>query len=272
LLIRFWPVTQRLPTLSFIAVRDDLNLSQRNFASSLLDPELPVPVDVTGTPKKRYAVYRNNVTVSLVRAMESNFPAIRKLLGETYFAGLAREFVQQNPPQSPLLFSYGDNFAVYLEGQADLQDYPYLPDVARLEQFWRQSYHELDAACLAPEALAAFSSDEIADLRLTPHPALRLMTSQHPVRSIFQANREEGMTLDVSLDQPEHVIVSRPNYDVMLLSVNNAAYLFIKALKENRTFGEAADAAFAVDEDFDLADCIANILLSGAFQPLKKQG
>ena len=27
---------------------------------------------------RRYAVYRNNVTVSLIRALEANFPAIRR--------------------------------------------------------------------------------------------------------------------------------------------------------------------------------------------------
>lgn len=251
-------------------MRDDLNLNQKNFVSALLDPELPVPVGVTGNPEKRYAVYRNNVTVGLVRAMESNFPAIRKLLGETYFAGLAREFIQQNPPQSPLLFSYGDKFGGYLEQQTDLQDYPYLPDVARLEQLWRLSYHELDAACLTPEALSAFSSDDIADLRLGPHPAMRIMSSSFAVHSIFQANREEGLKLDVSFDQPEHVIISRPNYAVMLESVNEATYRFVQALKDNHTFGEAADTAFAIDENFDLANCIAKLLLCGAFQSLKQ--
>lgn len=251
-------------------MQDDLNLSQRNFAAALLDPELPVPVGVSGSATKRYAVYRNNVTVSLVRAMESNFPAIRKLLGETYFAGLAREFVQQNLPQSPLLFSYGDHFAEHLKQQFDLKDYPYLADVARLEQLWRQSYHEQDAASLAPEALAAFSSEEIAELRLTPHPALRLLASDYAVHSIFQVNREEGKKLEISLDQPEHVIITRANYAVMLQSVGKAAYCFIEALKDNHTFGEAAEVAFAVNEDFDLADCITKILLCGAFQPLKK--
>jgi hypothetical protein len=194
----------------------------------------------------------------------------RKLLGETYFAGLAREFVQQNPPQSPLLFSYGDHFAEYLKQQVDLKDYPYLADVACLEQLWRQSYHEQDAASLSPEALAEFNSDEIAELRMTPHPALRLLASDYAVHSIFQMNRADDKKLEVSLDQAEHVIITRPNYTVMLQSVSRTTYVFFEALKDNHTFGEAADVAFAIDENFDLADCITKILLCGAFQPLKK--
>ncbi len=81
------------------------------FAAGLLNPARPLPVAVIDNTPRRYAVYRNNVTVGLVRAMEGNFPAVRRLLGHEYFAGLARDFVQAHPPQSPLLFLYGADFA-----------------------------------------------------------------------------------------------------------------------------------------------------------------
>ena len=52
---------------------------QAAFAGALLDPRLPVPqgvVDPAGNPApKRFAVYRNNVTVSLIEAKNPAAPA-----------------------------------------------------------------------------------------------------------------------------------------------------------------------------------------------------
>jgi len=238
------------------------------FAAALLQPLLPLPQGVKGPADKRYAVYRNNVTVGLVRAMEANFPALRKLLGEVYFAGLAREFVQANPPQSPLMFYYGGAFAAFLEAQADLSDYPYLADVARLEQLWRVAYHEADAPTLQAHHLAALDDSQLASLRLTAHPALALLHSNFAVGSIFNANRDAAPAPSGSLRKAECVIVTRPSHSVELHIVDEACFTFMQALAGGATFADAADAAAAIDDTFDLSHCITTLLVAGAFQPL----
>ena len=40
--------------------------------------------------EQRFAVYRNNVTVSLTEALAQRFPVIKRLVGEEFFAALAR--------------------------------------------------------------------------------------------------------------------------------------------------------------------------------------
>ena len=81
---------------------------QTGFTEALLQPDAPVPQNVVD-PKgriapKRFAVYRNNVTVSLVEALKATFPAVVALVGEAFFAEMARQFVRKTPPQSPLMF------------------------------------------------------------------------------------------------------------------------------------------------------------------------
>ncbi len=257
---------------NFIAVPANPAMMQKNFAAALLNPDLPVPREVKGQASRRYAVYRNNVTVSLVRALEANFPAVRRLLGDTYFAGLAREFAQAHPPKSPLMFFYGDVFAGFLEEQSDLADYPYLADVARLEQQWRLSYHEQDAPCLSPEAIAALNDDQLAQLRLTPHPAFALLSSRFAMHSIFLANRGDGTSTANSFADPEYVIISRPHLTVEIQTVSEATFVFFRALVTGETLGAAADVAFQVDANLDLTQCIATLLSVGAFQPLIVQG
>ena len=54
---------------------------QTDFARALLDPDRPVPTELTSHtarhPQKRFAVYRNNVVVSLVNALRAKFPGDR---------------------------------------------------------------------------------------------------------------------------------------------------------------------------------------------------
>ena len=68
-------------------------VTQADFTTALLDPDKPRPqglVDPSGRPAgKRFDVYRNNVVSSLIGAMETAFPTIRRLVGDTFFGAMA---------------------------------------------------------------------------------------------------------------------------------------------------------------------------------------
>jgi hypothetical protein len=250
-------------------VQADPASSSGEFAKGLLNPASPVPTSVKGAPRKRYAVYRNNVTVSLIRAMESNFPVVRRLLGEQYFAGLAREFVQNHPPRSPLMFLFGEDFASYLELQEDLHDYPYLGDIARLEQQMRVSYHEADAPCVSAQDLAQISEPELMQAVFVAHPAAALLQSQFAIHSIYAANQGGTVSPVESVASPEAVLVSRPGHDVELHELNKPNNLFLTSLVAGNSLGKATEAAFETNEEFDLASGISLLLTSGAFQSIQ---
>ncbi len=236
------------------------------FAGALLDPGLPLPRVLNGNAPKRFAVYRNNVTVGLVRALESNFPAVQRLLGETYFSGLAREFAQTRPPKTPLMFLYGAEFPAFLEAQTDLREYPFLADVAKLEQQWRVSYHAEDAICLSPEVLSKYSDDELPRLRFKPHPATSLLASRFAVQTIFTTNRSDATVGQIDPARPEWVLVTRPLAHVLTRSVSHAEFVFLQSLCQGEELQDAAAQAFERNDTFDLSACIAIMLAAGAFQ------
>ena len=81
------------------------------FAKGLTDPTCPTPGGLNG-PRgkgalKRYNVYRNNVTVSLIDALVAIYPAVQRITGAEFFRAMARFHVRASPPASPLLFEYG---------------------------------------------------------------------------------------------------------------------------------------------------------------------
>src|SRR5918911_1682786 len=91
---------------------------QKHFAAALLDRSKPVPDGIRSRPERRFAVYRNNVYVSLVAALATRFPVCRALVGDDFFGAMARDFVAAHPPRSPLLMTYGDDFGDFIDGFA----------------------------------------------------------------------------------------------------------------------------------------------------------
>src|ERR1700724_2194426 len=103
---------------------------QGDFAHALRDPDLALPQGVTShnsaAPRERFAVYRNNVMVGLIGALEARFPATRKIVGEDFFKGAAKLFAAMQPPRSPLMLFYGDAFPAFLEDFEPAREVPYL--------------------------------------------------------------------------------------------------------------------------------------------------
>ncbi|MEJ6708232.1 MAG: DNA-binding domain-containing protein [Amylibacter sp.] len=79
-----------------------MSVDQKAFTQALLNPETAILVgliDPKGRPAgKRFDVYRNNVIVGLMDAMETAFPVIQKLIGAENFRNLLGAYVRQHPP------------------------------------------------------------------------------------------------------------------------------------------------------------------------------
>jgi hypothetical protein len=235
------------------------------FAAGLLNPTATVPQVIKRQSERCYAVYRNNVTVGLVRALESNFPAIRRLLGQAYFAGFARAFAQTHPPRSPLMFEYGSEFPEALARDHDLSSFPYLSDVARLEILWRKSYHATDAEPMSPNALSTISADHLPDCKLSLHPAMRLLRSDYAIYDVFLANRFGGTERALNAAQSQCALITRPHYDVSIQLLTQAQHAFFDALQSGETLGHAMEDAQACDDTIDLGATLALLIQSGAF-------
>lgn len=239
------------------------------FAAALLDPARAAPTAVAGprgkAARKRYDVYRNNVTVSLVNALAAAFPATLRITGPDFFRAMARFHVRTAPPASPLLFEYGHGFPDFIERYEYAAPMPWLADVARIERAWLDAYHAADAAPLASQTLAAVPPERLAEMVLTQHPAARIVRSSFSAVTIFAANRSDGPVGRIEAAEPEDALVTRPHLEVAVRRLPDGGAVFLESLVEGRPFGAAAAAALAASPCFDLAANIAGLLAAGAF-------
>lgn len=238
-------------------------VSQNTFATGLLDADAPTPeglTDATGRHSpRRYAVYRNNVFMSLRDALGEAFPIVKRMIGEANFNNLAAGFLRNAPPHSPLMMFYGAGFADYLIRVPQISHLGYLPDIARLEEALRRAYHAEDAHIADPTELACLDEKSLMATGMTMAPAVTVLRSQWPILSLYNYT--------LLPDQPEpqpgaqDVLITRPDFDPALHNLPPGGANLIDQLMSGATLSAAMSQA---GPDLQLEPVLALFLTSGA--------
>jgi hypothetical protein len=241
--------------------------TQALFAAALFDAGKPVPEGVTShttnKPARRFAVYRNNVVVGLLKALATRFPATSRIVGEEFFNAMARVFVVAHPPRSPLLATYGDDFPDFIAGFEPAAELPYLADVARLEAARTRAYHAANAEPVDPSQLHTVAPDGLGDMRFVLHRSAEVVRSRHPIVTIWAMN-SGGKELGPIADWlPEDALIARPYLDVEIRALPRGGSAFLVALIAGQTLAQAVEAAATEDADFDLAANLAGLIGAG---------
>jgi hypothetical protein len=240
---------------------------QDSFAQALLNPGLSVPAAVkdSGRAERRFAVYRNNVVVSLSRALRAAYPATARIVGDAFFAAAARIYVAGRLPERPALMTYGGEFPEFLDGFPPAQRHPYLSNVARLERARLIAYHAADTAPLEPNRLAAFAPEELTGLRLVVAPGAAVIRSRYPVVTVWMMNSGLKEPARVDFSVAEDALVSRRGIEVQVRLLRPGAAVFLQAVLAGRTLAEAAGQALTDVPAFDLAASLSDAMAAGVF-------
>ncbi|MDW4499650.1 DNA-binding domain-containing protein [Sulfitobacter sp. D35] len=243
-----------------------MSVSQSDFRAALLNPETPVPEGLHDaadrTAGRRFSVYRNNVTVSLLDALRVAFPLLRRLVGDK-FDPLALAYLRTSPPSSPVMMFYGDTMPRFLASYEPLAHLGYLPDCARLDLALRRSYHAADCMPLAPEDLH-IDPDTLDDLRLKLAPSSIVLRSDWPLFDIWRFTMQPGAPKPRAVAQD--VLVVRTDYDPAPHLLRNGAAAWFEALEDGKTLGAAQQAVLSGHPDFDLAATLTLALDTGALK------
>ncbi|HAT29446.1 MAG TPA: DUF2063 domain-containing protein [Janthinobacterium sp.] len=233
-----------------------LAAAQQVFADALLRPESQAPALALCRGEQqehRLALYRGNLTVTWEKTLSQVYPVLRALVGDEFFGGLTRAYGLAHPSESADLNRYGALFADFLTDFPHVADLPYLPDMARLEWALHRAHYAADASPLAAAELAALKPEQLEAASLRLHPACQLLASEWAALPLWRAHQEEGET-----EFPQHMradsyaLVARPRWKAMAYPLSKAAHAALLRLARGESFGAALDAAFEIDESFDV--------------------
>lgn len=239
------------------------------FAPGLTNPSIGAPDDAIAHGHKRvarrYDVYRNNVTVSLIEALAAIYPAVQRIVGVEFFRAMARFHVRETLPVSPLLFEYGRDFPDFIAGYEYARTMPWLADTARIELAWLDAYHAADLSTLTADAFTAIPPDALAAVRLVPHPATRIVRSPYPAVSIFAMNRSDGPVTSLHSAEAEDALVTRPAHDVIVSRLPLGGAVFLISLIDGASLGDAVAITLEDNPAFDLPASLRGMIEAGVF-------
>lgn len=221
------------------------------------------------TMQPGFAVYRNTVMKGCIDALQANYPAVARLVGEVWFRAAATIYARETLPDDPALVRYGAAFATFLARFEAAAALPYLPGVARLDRLWTEAHIARDEAVLDPAAITGLAPVTFAATVLVPHAAARwAWFAEAPVFSIWSRNRTGNVT-DGEIWEPqwkaEGALLTRAHGAVEWFGLDIAGCAFLDACASGDTLAQAAGAALAAQANTDLRQLMATLLQAGAF-------
>ncbi len=170
----------------------DLQNLQLQFAQALTtpgeQPELYQQIqDSHFDADQLLQIYRNNFVLSLTESLEITFPVLRVMVGEEFFAQLAKAFIRQIPMEKAAVAEFGDLLPEFMANLEQLSEMPYLVDLARFEWAYSIRINRMPQAEPFPyHALAELGEDDYERMSFSVNPDLTLFQSQWAIIELFQ--------------------------------------------------------------------------------------
>lgn len=243
-----------------------LRRTQDLFMDAVYGPGLPDLAPLL-THVGNFSIYQNNALLILTDVMKGNFPATVRLVGEDFFRTLCRDFIALNPPKKPNLNAYGRDFPDFLSGLENLKDYPFVPDVARLEWDMHEAYLAALEPAMGLDQLASLGDETLQDLVLPLQPCLRLRQSRFPVDRIWQAQQPGNETQsNIALDGAQvYLAIYREGTQVVIAQLTRGAFALLASVGSGQPFLSAVNDAIMADEAFDPGQHLAALFQLDVF-------
>ncbi|HEU4457523.1 MAG TPA: DNA-binding domain-containing protein [Methylibium sp.] len=258
------------------AARQRERARQQAFVAALLGAPIDAAAAVREQGERRrrgLSAYRANAASLAERALAAACPTVAALLGDEPFARLAKSLWRASPPRRGDLAQWGEALPARIEAERDLDPWPFLADVARLDLLVRDCESAADAE-LDHASLALLAERDPQALRLRLAPSLRLLASRHAVADIRAAHRrdvghdEAALRAALADAAPQQVVVARTQWRAMIEPIDAASFAWMRAIDAGWSLAEARTAAntTATANDaapFDFSDWLLRALPRG---------
>ncbi|MFZ4163791.1 DNA-binding domain-containing protein [Brevundimonas sp. NPDC058933] len=213
------------------------------------------------------AVYRNTATKGRIDALEANYPAVVDMVGRDWFRAAAREYVEVEPGDAPVMAAYGGGFPAWLARFEPARSMAYLSPAARLDRAWIEAYLAGNApVMIARQAANLGLALTGATVRL--HPSARLFWFDWSAPSLWLAHRDPRAGTEMSWrPTPEGLLIHRPGDHVLTRRLSRAQWAFLDAGRRGASFAAAAMAAQAAQPRVDIPALFAELIAFGVFMP-----
>jgi len=168
-----------------------------------------------GDGVERIRLYVDGYRARLAEALESAFPAVRKVLGRSEFIRVLDRYRRRVRFASYNLDDAGAQFPDFVATDASSRELPFLADLGRLEWLVSRAFHaDANAADLA--LLDRLDGALDGSMKLRFQPFVGVVSSSWPILGIWSVRDRSSQSIDVDLvGRAEAVLVRRDSINVV---------------------------------------------------------
>jgi len=214
--------------------------------------------------------YQANGHALAERALQSAYPVVAQMLGAESFADLARALWHRHPPVRGDVAQWGGDLADFIAQSDQLQDEPFMPDVALAEWLLHRSSTARDQeADLA--SLALLTTEDPATLGLLLAPGTGCIRSAWPIASIWLAHTEGApsfaeVATELRTRTAQDAVVWRQGLQPRLRLALPGEYAVLSALQAGTALEPAVAQASELDFTQWLPLAVQTGLVLGAYR------
>lgn len=193
----------------------------------------------------RLSVYGDGYFLRLLEAMTSDFPAVRRTVGEDNFRILAANYLAANPSKSPTLADLGEAFPGFVRTHPLSRRYPFLADLSRLERDVMTRLFEGRLPPLDPKTIGNIRAEDWPRVRLILDTTVLLLKVAWPVERLWR-RRELPLRAGgriVRRARPQWLLLFRDETWVKVAEISRQEWDTLRRLNEGARLGRVFDRA-----------------------------
>lgn len=184
--------------------------------------------------KKRLGIYYDAYRLRIIGVLGSDYPNLKKYLGDDLFEHTARTYITQYPSRYPNMRWVGQHMAEHLA--KTLPQHPIAAEFARFEWALGIAFDAEDTPVLQLQDLTEIPPENWGSVMLKTHPSAQLLAFQYNTIACWQAlNHDEVPPKAHKMNVP--VLVWRKGLDSHYRSLEHLEMLALEKVMKGITFG-----------------------------------
>lgn len=217
------------------------------------------------TPEERLNIYRNTGRMAHIDALAQSYQCCEKILGKRYFKQIANEYFYKYPATNQNLNVYGQAFPLFLQNwiqnHTELNDYQYLPDVAKLELAYERAYYAQDDPLFDFNSLTTLDRDYYKHICFKLSASLYTLRSIYPVHEIWLANQGQAQSREVkAIPGFQYLYVARDNFRPIVGKTDQACWWVVNKIQNGLSLGELEALATQESVDIQLQKIVPDLI------------
>jgi hypothetical protein len=155
-----------------------------------------------------------------------------------------------HPSRDYNLSHIGGEFPEFLKSYALTREFPFLPDLARMEYWIVQAFHAFDKPAMDPGKLAEISLEDWDAAYFHFQPSLHIDASDWPVLDLWSARKTPVSEINVPLiNRPQKVLICRQGIHMRVGKLSETQFSILSGLLAGKSLGEVCGELVQADEE-----------------------